>query len=109
VLRQTQDAAIKSWTAVCPLTIRNDAPGDLNVQRLLVQGQNLEVYAAGDKLWTNGMRMRFAGEERSSQITIERNAPELAVEPRKICDARNPDEKTFLKQSFSFLRSLTGV
>ena len=70
--------------------------------------EHLNVYRGRERLWTNELNVRFQGDEHSSQVTIGKEAPEFAENLVKVCEAREPVDKTILKQSFSFLRSLTG-
>ncbi|UCF98019.1 MAG: hypothetical protein JSV89_00430 [Spirochaetaceae bacterium] len=95
--------------AICPVTIRNQAPKELDFARLCVRVEHLDVFSDRERLWTNEIEVRFAGEEQSSQVTVGRGAPPYTENAEKLCNARQPVEKTFLQQSFSFLRSLTGI
>lgn len=107
-VRTLEEIETRAYSAVCPITVRNRAPKELSFERLCVQVEHLSVYQGPDRLWTNELEVRFQGEEQSSQITIGREAPGFAEQPTKVCDARQPAEKTLLRQSFSVLRSLTG-
>jgi hypothetical protein len=99
----------RAYTAVCPITVLNRAPKELNFERLRVQVEHLSVYLGSEQLWTNPLEVRFQGDEQSSQVTIGREAPALAEGLVKVCDARQPvTDKTLWAQSFSVLRSLTG-
>jgi hypothetical protein len=107
-VRTLEEIETRAYAAVCPITVRNRAPKELNFERLCLRVEHLSVYQSPDRLWTNELEVRFQGEEQSSQVTIGREAPGFAEIPAKLCDARQPAEKTILKQSFSVLRSLTG-
>lgn len=107
-MRSLEELEKRPYTAVCPVSIRNRAPKELNFERLCVRVEYLNVYRGRDRLWTNELEVRYQGDEHSSQVTIGKGAPEFAEDPIRMCDAREPVEKTILKQSFSFLRSLTG-
>jgi hypothetical protein len=107
-VRTLEEIDVRPCSAVCPIAVRNRAPKDLSFERLCVRVEHLSVYQGPDRLWTNELEVRFQGEEHSSQITIGREAPGIAEGLSKVCDARQPAEKTLLKQSFSVLRSLTG-
>ena len=107
-VRTLEEVETKAYAAICPITVRNRAPRELNFERLCVHVEHLSVYQGPHRLWTNQVEVRFQGEEQSSQITIGREAPDHGEQPDKVCDARQPAEKTLLKQSFSVLRSLTG-
>jgi hypothetical protein len=107
-MRTLKEIEPQAHTAICPITIRNRAPNELNFERLCLRVEYLSVYRGSDRLWTNELEVRFQGEEQSSQVTIGRGAPAFAENLSKVCDARQVADRTLLKQSFSFLRSLTG-
>jgi hypothetical protein len=107
-VRTLEEIETRAYAAICPVTVRNRAPKELNFERLCVRVEYLSVYQSPDRLWTNELDVRFQGEEQSSQITIGREAPGYAKQLTKVCGARQPAERTLLKQSFSVLRSLTG-
>jgi hypothetical protein len=107
-VRSLEEVETRAYMAVCPITVLNRAPKELNFERLCVRVEHLNVYQGTDRLWTNELEVRFQGEEQSSQVTIGREAPEFAGEPVKVCEARQQADKTLLAQSFSVLRSLTG-
>lgn len=107
-MRSLEEIEKRPYTAICPVSIRNRAPKELNFERLCVRVEYLHVYRGRQRLWTNELEMRYQGDEHSSQVTIGKGAPKFAEDLEKVCEAREPVEKTLLKQSFSFLRSLTG-
>jgi hypothetical protein len=107
-VRTLEEIETRVDTAICPITVRNGAPKELNFERLRVRVGNLSVYQGPDRLWTNELEVRFQGDEQSSQITIGRGAPEVSGESVMVCEARQQADKTLLAQSFSVLRSLTG-
>ena len=107
-VRSLEEVETRTYVAVCPITVRNRAPKELNFERLCIRVEHLNVYQSPDRLWTNELEVRFQGEEQSSQVTIGREAPQFAEEPVKVCEARQQADKTLLAQSFSVLRTLTG-
>jgi hypothetical protein len=107
-VRTLEEVETRAYTAVCPITVRNRAPNELNFERLCVRVENLSVYQGPDRLWTNELEVRFQGEEQTSQVTIGREAPGFTEGLTKVCAARQPADRTLLRQSFSVLRSLTG-
>jgi hypothetical protein len=107
-MRSLEEIEKRPYTAICPVSIRNSASKELNFERLCVRVEYLNVYRGRERLWTNELNVRFQGDEHSSQVTIGKGAPTFADNLIKACEAREPVDKTILKQSFSFLRSLTG-
>jgi len=107
-MRSLEEIENRPYTAICPVSIRNRAPKELDFERLCVRVEHLNVYRGRQRLWTNELEVRFQGDEHSSQVTIGKGAPKFAENLIKVCEAREPVENALLKQSFSFLRSLTG-
>ena len=107
-VRTLEEIETRADSAICPIRVRNLAPRELNFERLCVRVEHLSVFQGPHQLWTNELEVKFQGEEQSSQVTIGRKAPDYTEGLTKVCEARQPVEKTLLKQSFSFLRSLSG-
>jgi hypothetical protein len=97
-----------AYMATCPVLVMNQATNDLDFQRICIRAEHLTVYQGGTRLWTNQVEVQFRGEELTSQIIMNRDAPSFDTEAEAICPAREPVEKSLLKRSFFFLKSLTG-
>jgi hypothetical protein len=97
-----------AYMATCPVLIRNQAPSDLDFQRICIRVEHLTVYQGETRLWTNQVEVQFRGEELTSQIIMNRDIPGFDEAAEAICPAREPVEKSLLKKSFFFLKSLTG-
>jgi hypothetical protein len=97
-----------AYMATCPVLIRNQAPSDLDFQRICIRVEHLSVYQGETRLWTNRVEVLFRGEELTGQITFNRNVPGFDEAAVPLCPAREPVEKSLLKRSFFFLKSLTG-
>jgi len=97
-----------AYMATCPVLIQNQAPNDLDFQRICIRVEHLTVYRGGTRLWTNQVEVLFRGEELTSQIIMNRDVPGFDEAAEAICPAREPVEKSLLKRSFFFLKSLTG-
>jgi hypothetical protein len=107
-LRDLDDLSNHPYMATCPVRVENQAPTDLDFQRICIRVENLHVYRGVRRLWTNQVEVIFKGEDFSSQITVLKYAPKLEGTSERLCAAREPVERSLLKKSFSFLRSLTS-
>jgi hypothetical protein len=97
------------YMAACPVHVENQAPTDLEFQRICVRVEHLHVFRGRQRLWTNQVEVLFKGEDFASQITVLKYAPKVEQVSERLCPAREPVERSLLKKSFSFLRSLTGI
>jgi hypothetical protein len=88
--------------------IRNQAPSDLDFQRICIRVEHLSVYQGETRLWTNRVEVLFRGEDLTSQIIFNRDVPGFDEVAELLCTAREPAERSLLKKSFFFLKSLTG-
>lgn len=108
VLRRLEEVSNHPYTVTCPVSVENQAPSDLEFQRLCIHVEHLHVYRGQRRLWTNQVEVAFKGEELVSQITIRRYAPVFEQASERLCPARVPVDHSLLKKSFSFLRAITG-
>ena len=107
-LRNLEEVSNHPYMATCPVNVENQAPTDLDFQRICIRVEHLHVYRGVRRLWTNQVEVLFKGEDFGSQITVQRYAPRQEGVSERLCAAREPVERSLLRKSFSFLRSLTG-
>ncbi|MBN1834644.1 MAG: DUF432 domain-containing protein [Spirochaetales bacterium] len=107
-LRDLEELSNHPYMATCPVRIENQAPTDLDFQRICIRVEHLHVYRGTRRLWTNQVEVIFKGEDFTSQINVVKYAPKLEGTSERLCAAREPVERSLLKKSFYFLRSLTG-
>ena len=107
-LRALEELSNHPFMATCPVRVENQAPTDLDFQRICIRVEHLHVYRGARRLWTNQVEVIFKGEDFTSQINVLKYAPRLEGTSERLCAAREPVERSLLKKSFSFLRSLTG-
>jgi hypothetical protein len=107
-LRDLGELSDHPYMATCPVHVTNQAPTSLEFQRICVRVEHLHVYRGASRLWTNQVEVTFKGEQLSGQINILSYAPPYEPGASRICAAREPVDRSLLKKSFSFLRTLTG-
>jgi hypothetical protein len=109
VLRQIGLLDNHAHQAVCPVLIRNQSFADLDFQRICIRVEYLSLYRGQTRLWTNQVEVQFHGEELNSTIITGREAPDFERTAEKLCEARLAPQRSLLKKSFSFLKSLSGI
>ena len=109
VLRQIGMVENRAYMAVCPVLIRNQAFADLDFQRICIRVEHLSLYLGETRLWSNQVEVQFHGEELNSTIITGRGAPDFERTADRVCEAREPAERSLLKKSFFFLKALTGI
>jgi hypothetical protein len=109
VLRQIGMVENQAHQAVCPVLIRNQALVDLDFQRICIRVEYLSLYRGQTRLWTNQVEVQFHGENLNSTIITGREAPSFEPTAEKLGEARLPAERSLLKKSFFFLKSLAGT
>jgi hypothetical protein len=92
----------------CGLVVRNGSEEKLNFERICVHVENLSVFEIQDRLWTNEIRVLFKGSDQISQITIHDRPPDRPGGAVKLSEPREPENKSILRRSFSFIRYFTG-
>ena len=107
-LRDLDELSNHPFMVTCPVQVENQAPTDLDFQRICIRVEHLHVYRGARRLWTNQVEVLFKGEDFTSQINVLKYAPRLEGTSERLCAAREPVERSLLAKSFSFLRSLTG-
>ncbi|MBN1950515.1 MAG: DUF432 domain-containing protein [Bacteroidales bacterium] len=95
-----------SGNAVCPIRIKNESDITLNFQRLSVPIFLLNLYGNSEMLCTNEVNVRYKGDDNTSEIHIAGNNPSVSEGLKLIVNARIKSNRSFLKKSFSFIKSI---
>ena len=93
---------------ICPIKLTNDSPGVLDIQRLLLELEYLSVYADGDQLYANEIRMKFKGENMISDVQISAQPLASLGKPVQVSPPRNTKSQNVITKSFHFIKSLTN-
>jgi len=95
--------------AACEVTVRNGSRERLRFERICVHVEHMRLYEAGNRLWTNEVRVAFRGSDQVSQLSFQAGPPERAGDARTISEPRVPPELGILKRSFALIREITGM
>ncbi len=97
--------------AVCPLTLKNSAPGPLIFERLCLRVQHMSLYAGASHLWTNHGRLVYRGEESMTEFTFDDGPPACDAAGQRLAVPRAPVRQgTVLRalHNFKSIRMFTG-
>lgn len=92
--------------AVCPLKIRNGSSSTLDFQRICVRVPHLDLYTGERYLCTNEVELVYRGPDQS-QITFRENPPGPERDLKRISPPRIPLNRSVIKKSFDYFRSLS--
>jgi hypothetical protein len=91
--------------AYSPITIKNRSNQVLNFERMILRVPNLNLYSNSQSVFTSPVEIEFRGQEQISLMKIRQSPPKidnlnLVSKPRK------PIDKSILKRSFYFMKSI---
>lgn len=113
-LRLKPDAQLfekpKSFTnhIICPIRLTNDSNMPLDVQRLLLHGEYLNIYGERNELYTNEVKIKFKGISEISDVQYSNQAPSYSKHSCQISSARSSKTKNVITKSFHYIKSLTN-
>lgn len=107
IIFDLKEEKLEAYSAICPIEIRNESETSLDFQRLSVPVDQLNIYSNSAVLCTNEVKVKFKGEEKSSEVHISAGSPPIFEGLKQINKARNSSSDNILKKSFSFIKSFT--
>jgi hypothetical protein len=107
--RSISDSQVEPHRAVCPVTIRNAAPVQVDVERFCVHVAHLSIYAGKSRLWTGGVQITFKGEDETSQVEYSGKPPTYEGVDRVLSEPRVPVKKRLLKRSLGSIGLFGGA
>ena len=99
---------LSPFEAICPISIFNNFPGVLEVERLIIRVENMAIYKSGDKLFTSVLSIEYKGKNiiSSAKYSFSKafhgEKPEMVVKPQAVT------ENNLKKINFHFIKNLTG-
>ncbi len=92
--------------AYCPLTIANRSDQILHFERMILRVPYLSLYYSSDGIYTSPVQISFKGSEQTSQVSIKKRPMEVDPPMKPAATPRTKEEKSVLKKSFFFLKTL---
>ncbi|MBB6481325.1 DUF432 domain-containing protein [Spirochaeta isovalerica] len=90
----------------CPVHIVNRSSQILALDRMLLRVPYLSVYQGRKRLYSNGTKISFRGQDQISQVTFYKGPPELEGSLKQITPPRQTDESGLLTKSFYFFKTI---
>ena len=107
--RRLEEVSLSEAYAACEVIVRNTSRERLRFERICVHVENMRLFRAEDRLWTNEVRVAFRGAEHTSQLTFLPLPPETAGQAVVVSEPRIPPEAGIIKRSFALIREITGM
>ncbi|MBD3646782.1 MAG: hypothetical protein HUJ31_04865, partial [Pseudomonadales bacterium] len=82
--------AANPWKAITPVTVRNESPDALMLDRINLPVPNLALYRGKDRYWTSGIKITQRGPGSLGEIEVKRGAPSECEAPEELASARQP-------------------
>lgn len=92
------------FSAICPITIFNNSPAILAVERLIIRTENLTLYANSGKIFTSVVEIEFKGKDIISSANYHYSNTYHGVKQEILVKPRNTGG--ILKKNFHFIRNI---
>ena len=100
------DIKIAGFEAICPITVKNRATENLNVQRLIVRDELLTIYKNNDKMVTSLVEILFKGKDTVSSVDYHFSKLYHGEKEEILANPRNSSGKSGLKLNFHFMKTM---
>ncbi|MFW6293025.1 MAG: hypothetical protein ACOC7V_11990 [Spirochaetota bacterium] len=107
--RELEQLELSEAFAACEVVVRNGSPERLRFERICVHVEHMRLYQAGNRLWTNEVRVAFRGADQISQLTFGPGPPDRAGESVSVSEPRLPAESGIIRRSFALIREIAGM
>ena len=97
---------ISDFEAICPITVKNIASDNLNVQRLIIRDENLTLYKNGDNMVTSHVLIEFKGKDAVSSVDYQYSKQYNGEKQEILAKPRNSSGKNLLKLNFHFMKPI---
>lgn len=103
-----EEPKLTGHNIICPIRLSNDSKTILDIQRLLLHVEFLNIYNDDKNLWSNEVRIRFKGENEISDVQYVNEAPFSEKSIKPLVTSRSNKSQNVLTKSFHFIKSLTN-
>ncbi|MBN2655661.1 MAG: hypothetical protein JXR86_01270 [Spirochaetales bacterium] len=90
----------------CPMHISNRSSQILSLDRMLLRVPYLSIYQGKKRLYSNGTRISFRGQDQISQVSFYKSPPDLDGPLKQVASPRQTDEARLLTKSFYFFKNI---
>ncbi len=107
--RQIDQLASGYFEASCPVQISNNSNQLLDLQRLIIHVENLNLYQKGVHLVTDSVSIEFKGKDQVSNLHFSTERSIHGEAPLLVGKARQVTSKNILGKSFHFIKNFTQL
>lgn len=108
--RQVPPEAFAPNLAVCPLRLTNRSDHELPVERIVLRGDHLSIFADGQEFWSDEARVGYRGAAEGSEVEVSGRPPEEAQDAVWVAAPReSPPSRRFRARTFWRFRDLPGL
>jgi len=106
---QSNDLEVNHHEVIVPVNIHNNSPQLLDLQRLLVRVDLMNLYLVNNSLTSDLGTIEFKGQGQTGQLTFTTDKAIHGATPRQIAKARVASNRNILGHSFHFIKQITQL
>ncbi len=95
------------FEVICPVKIHNTTDHFLDIQRLIVHVEHMNLYEKQSQLFSDTTYIEFKGVDLVSNVHYAADRKLLGNSPVKLSSARKAVSKNIISKSFHFIKNLT--
>ncbi|WP_163708241.1 DUF432 domain-containing protein [Mangrovibacterium lignilyticum] len=106
---QPEELAVQQHEIIVPVNIHNASTQLLDLQRLLIHVELMNLYQLGDKLVADMGTIEFKGQEQVGHVNFSTDKALHGTNPTLIGKARQTANRNILGHSFHFIKQMTQL
>lgn len=100
------DIKTNNFEAICPVSVFNNSPVPLEVQRLIIRSDDLTLYSNAEKIVTSLVEIEYKGKDIVSSADYHYSKVYNGEKQEILAKPRNPSSKSMLKINFHFIKNI---
>ncbi len=102
----TEEIACSDFEVICPISIYNDAPGVLEVERLIIRTENMALYKNEGRMITSQVAIEYKGKDVLSSASYHFSKNIQGENAETLVKPRTGISRSLLKINFHFIKNL---
>lgn len=103
---KSENAQPGSYESLCPVSIFNNSPGVLEIERLIIRVENLSLYKSNGKIVTSLVSLEYKGKDAISSASYIYSKNIHGEKAEIIAKPQNSMAKNMLKINFHFIKNI---
>lgn len=100
------ETATSEFEAICPVAVTNNSATSLDVQRLILRVENMNLYKNGNRNVTSIVEIEYRGSDVVSSVEYQHSRHFHGDKQEIIAKPRNVTGKNLLKINFHFIKNI---